>query len=375
MRAAHCSAAPASSPCSSPASRSSRTAVHGMSRGGHRARARGAARARAPDVDVDRAPEHRCARMRPPEHARPTAPAGLAAREQRRRPKPALAARRAARRCPPCASATERTIERPSPAPRSSPRAAAALERLEQPRGGVRPGRRAAVVDAQQRLARRARRCGRRRTRRGGCSGRRSRQVLREPLEQPRARRARGGAGSSCRSTSSAARVAPRRGAAPRRRGRPARVRAADGRCGPAAIRPSSRSSMRSTVSTTSAAHRAQLLRAGVRVGERDVDLGADDGQRAAQLVPRVGDEPLARLERAPGGARARAPASAQPRRGGDERAPASASAYCVRELGQRGVRLARRAACARGGGRMQPVRAPAGPRRRRRRRGRRRAR
>ena len=75
---------------------------------------------------------------------------------------------------------------------------------------------------------------------------------------------------------------------------------------------------MRSTVPTTSLAHRAQLAHAGVRVGERDVDLGADDRQRAAQLVARVGHEALAGGERL--GRRGELPPRERPPEGrGDE--------------------------------------------------------
>ena len=45
-------------------------------------------------------------------------------------------------------------------------------------------------------------------------------------------------------------------------------------------------------------AHVAQVGVRGVGIGERDLDLGADDGQRRPQLVARVGDEATLALER-----------------------------------------------------------------------------
>ena len=46
-------------------------------------------------------------------------------------------------------------------------------------------------------------------------------------------------------------------------------------------------------------AHLAQVGDVGVRVGERDLDLGADDRQRRAQLVRGIGDEAALAVERA----------------------------------------------------------------------------
>ena len=54
---------------------------------------------------------------------------------------------------------------------------------------------------------------------------------------------------------------------------------------------------MRSAASSTTSPIAAQLGGVGVRVGERDLDLGADDRQRRAQLVARVGHEAALAVE------------------------------------------------------------------------------
>jgi hypothetical protein len=73
-----------------------------------------------------------------------------------------------------------------------------------------------------------------------------------------------------------------------------------------------------------------------VRVGKGDVSLGADHGQRAAQLVAGVGDEALARGERA----RHRAELAAREvpaHGGGDQRRPGEREQVAQAQLGERG--------------------------------------
>ena len=228
-------------------------------------------------------------------------------RQQRPRPSRPPPSRAPQREPPPCASATERTIERPRPAPppsrggRRARRARAAARRVAG--SSARP----AVDDPQHAPSVGLARVRPRRGRPARCGGRRSRPGCRPGARAAGRRRARARARGRQRSAH-ARRLAPPRGRARDRR-EVDRLAAASGRLARASThQPSSSASVRSAASITPSPISRSSPAAGVGVGERDVGLRADDGQRAAQLVAGVGHEAPLGGERARHRARARRP-------------------------------------------------------------------
>ena len=192
----------------------------------------------------------------------------------------------------------------------------AAGERLEQPLALVGRDAGAVVLDVDDELRRRRARARPRRCRsRAGRAARRCRAGCRRagagrPPSRRRCPRRRGRRARTARRGGACARRAPRASStSPSSTGSRGRLSAASPRA--SACRPSSRWTMRSCSAVMSRDERVALLERQLGVAGERVELGAQRGQRRAQLVAGVGGEAPGRLERALGRRRSTRPSRA----------------------------------------------------------------